>query len=114
MVLTQKTGDRKRNMQQQRQVVNCIGVSDMRGAIAALLFEDPAHLDIRHLWTRGRTSFFRVNWWTAVGTGVSRVSRSCFIPLEAVGGGWRIRNGDGDRCAAPPLAASGTRRECIL
>jgi hypothetical protein len=101
MLLSQNKG--ARNDVEEAPVRSFTPAGQMRAALAALLFDDPAHLDIRHLWTRGRTNFFRVNWWITESTGVRRVTRSRFIPLEEVGGGWRIRGSDGGRGGAPPM-----------
>jgi hypothetical protein len=66
-------------------------LTQMRSAIAALLFESPQRLDIRYLWTHGRGHFFRVNWWSASVAGGTRVVRSVFLRVEALGDGWRVQ-----------------------
>jgi hypothetical protein len=64
-------------------------VAEMRAAIGAALFEDPRELDIRFLWTRGRTSCFRVNWWTTH-CQEPRIRRSAFIRVEREPRGYRV------------------------
>jgi len=65
---------------------------EMRAAIAALFFELPQRLDTRYLWTYGRVSYFRVNWWSAAATGADarRIVRSAFVRAEELPDGWRI------------------------
>ena len=60
--------------------------AELRAVIAALFFERPGRLDIRHLWTTGRYSFFRVNRWSEQ---ASRIAYSAFIRVEALAAGWR-------------------------
>ncbi len=67
-------------------------LSEMHGAIAALFFEDPRALDARHLWTQGRRSYFRVNWWTTTAGEGSRVRRSSFVVVEREAHGYRVRD----------------------
>ncbi len=64
-------------------------VAEMRTAIGVALFEDPRELDIRFLWTRWRTSCFRVNWWTTLGQ-EPRIRRSAFIRVEREPRGYRV------------------------
>lgn len=64
---------------------------EMRAAIAALFFELPQRLDIRHLWTQGRLDYFRVNWWSTPATGARRIVRSAFVRVETLRDGWRIQ-----------------------
>ena len=66
-------------------------LSEVHRVIASLFFEDPAALDIRHLWTQGRLSFFRVNWWTTAGEEL-RVRRSTFVVVESEAHGYRVRD----------------------
>ncbi len=65
-------------------------VAEMRKAIGAALFEYPRDLDIRLLWTRGRTSYFRVNWWTVERVRGPHVRRSAFVRVEREPGGYRV------------------------
>ena len=67
------------------------GLRQMRTAIAAVFFEDPRQLDIRHLWVRGGSNFFRVNWWSSAIAGTRRIVRSAFVAVEACDGDWRVR-----------------------
>lgn len=67
-------------------------LSEMHGAIAALLFEDQRALDVRHLWTQGRLSYFRVNWWTTTAGEGPRVRRSNFVVVEREAYGYRVRD----------------------
>lgn len=59
--------------------------------VADHFFEHPNRLDVRHLWTSGDVSYVRVNWW-AESSGVSRISRSAFVRVEATHGGWQVRD----------------------
>lgn len=59
--------------------------------VANHFFEHPSRLDVRHLWTTGRVSFVRANWWTERG-GISRISRSAFVRVEATDDGWQVRD----------------------
>jgi hypothetical protein len=73
-------------------------IGEMRNAIGAALFERPCDLDIRLLWTRGGTGYFRVNWWTASSDRELRIRRSTFIRVERDPDGYQVRCDD-------PLAA---------
>lgn len=53
-----------------------------RRLIASAFFENEARLDIRHLWTKGDVSMFRVNWWTTTHAGEPRIFRSAFVAVE--------------------------------
>ncbi len=66
-------------------------IAGMRGAIAALLFEDPANLDIRHLWTRGSFAYFRVNWWTTAAHRELGIRRSIFLRVTCRRHGYEVR-----------------------
>ena len=68
-----------------------LDLSEMRAAIAALLFEVPERLDVRYLWTSGRLNYFRVNWWSPRNTEVRRIVRSVFVQVEVLPDGWRIQ-----------------------
>ncbi len=64
--------------------------AEMRWAIGAALFENPRDLDIHLLWTRGRTSYFRVNWWTVERVRGPHIRRSAFVRVECAPGGYRV------------------------
>ncbi len=66
-------------------------VADIGSAIAALMFENPADLDIRHLWTRGGVAYFRVNWWTTAAHREPRIRRSAFLRVTCRRHGYEIR-----------------------
>ncbi len=66
-------------------------LSEMRVAIADMLFELPERLDIRYLWTCGTLNYFRVNWWSMQDMDMRRIVRSAFVLVEALPDGWRIR-----------------------
>jgi hypothetical protein len=53
-----------------------------RRAIASAFYENEGRLDIRHLWTKGDVSMFRVNWWTNTHAGAPRIYRSAFVAVE--------------------------------
>ena len=58
-------------------------VGEYAEAIAAFFFELPQWLDIRPLWRRDATSFWRVNFWrTDTASGEERICRSAFIAVE--------------------------------
>ncbi len=103
MLLSQKKTERKRDVGEPP-LESFTRLPDMRAAIAAVLFEEPGRLDIRHLWTRGRMNYFRVNWWVTEARGVSRITHSSFIQLEAIASGWRIHRRTDGRGGAPPEA----------
>ncbi len=63
--------------------------AEMHAVIAAVLFENPRDLDIRLLWTRGATSYFRVNWWTTI-RGEPRIRRSAFLRVARAPQGYRV------------------------
>ncbi len=63
-----------------------------RQLIAAAFFENEARLDIRHLWTRGEVSLFRVNWWTTTHSGGPRIFRSAFVAVEQTPEGLVLRD----------------------
>lgn len=63
----------------------------LREVVASHFFEHPNRIDVRHLWTTGRTSFVRVNWWSE-NCGVSRITRSAFVRVEATDDGWVIED----------------------
>lgn len=65
-------------------------VPEMLTAIGAALFEDARNLDIRLLWTRGRTTYFRVNWWTVERVRGPHIRRSAFVRVEREPGGYRV------------------------
>ena len=57
--------------------------ADYAEAIAAFFFDLPRWLDIRPLWRRGATSFWRVNFWrTDMATGQEQIGRSAFVAIE--------------------------------
>jgi hypothetical protein len=66
-------------------------LDDMHAAIRAILFDSPERLDIRHLWTRGAISYFRVNRWSPASTGSPRIVRSSFVLVEGLDSGWRVQ-----------------------
>ena len=74
--------------------------AEMRAAIAAVLFENPRNLDMRLLWTRVWTSYFRVNRWTQRRNGEARIARSEFISVTQTPNGYRVRGGQPPRAAA--------------
>ncbi len=61
----------------------------LRRVVANHFFEHPSRIDVRPLWTRGRASFVRVNWWSELG-GISRITRSAFIRVEPTDDGWTV------------------------
>lgn len=63
----------------------------LRKVIANHYFEHPSRIDVRHLWTTGRVSYVRVNWWSE-SRGVSRITRSAFVRVEATDDGWSVRD----------------------
>lgn len=67
-------------------------LSEFRQAIAAAFFEDERAVDVRHLWTRGQHSYFRVNWWSASCAAAPRVRRSAFVMVETHAYGYRVRD----------------------
>jgi hypothetical protein len=67
-----------------------LAVSEMRAAITALLFESPADLDLRLLWTSGRTAYFRANRWKTVNNGRTSIRRSEFIRVTRELHGYRV------------------------
>lgn len=59
-------------------------LGDCRETIAARYFETSQRLDVRHLWTDGSISAFRVNWWKYDSlTGERWIQRSEFVVVEA-------------------------------
>ncbi len=81
-------------------------MEDMRAAIRAVLFDASERVDIRHLWTRGSVSYFRVNRWSAGIEGPARIVRSSFMVVEALDSGWRVRERHGPlRPGALPMAS---------
>ncbi len=69
---------------------DCERTVQMYTAIGAALFEDPRNLEIHLLWTRGRTSYFRVNWWSVERVRGPRIRRSAFLRVERGPGGYRV------------------------
>jgi hypothetical protein len=65
-------------------------VPEMYRAIGAALFEEPRDLEIHLLRTRGRTSYFRVNWWSVERVRGPRIRRSAFLRVERAPGGYRV------------------------
>lgn len=63
------------------------GIDPYREAIAAAFFEIGDRLDIRHLWTSGSISSFRVNWWTLPTDGHAAIRRSAFVQVERTDAG---------------------------
>ena len=58
----------------------------------------PGRMDIRHLWTRGETHNFRVNWWRLRPDSTDHhIAQSEFVTVDMV---------DGFAVARPPLAKS--------
>ena len=66
-------------------------LDDMRAAIGAVYFEDPADLDIRLLWTRGAVSYFRVNWWIVRADVNAHLRRSVFLRVTGGPDGYRVQ-----------------------
>jgi hypothetical protein len=83
-----------------------VDVAACRRAIADAYFEPEQRLDARHLWTRGRISFFRVNWWDVDARGASRIVRSAFVSIEHTDEGPQVR-GQSPRAAKHAVAAGG-------
>lgn len=75
------------------------GLHTYREAIAAAFFEYRDRLDIRHLWTRGSISTFRVNWWTLPTNGQAGIRRSAFVQVELTDAGLVVHDNT-FRCAA--------------
>ena len=63
----------------------------LRAAVADHYSESVARIDVRHLWTAGRVSFVRVNWWSER-DGVAVITRSAFVRVEATGDRWCVRD----------------------
>jgi hypothetical protein len=70
---------------------------EMRTAIAALLFENPSAVDIRHLWTQGKDAYFRVNWWTTASDHGPHIRRSVFVRVTSTPHGYAVHE---PRCRA--------------
>ncbi len=67
-------------------------ISHYKDAIADFLFELTRWLDIRPLWRRGETRFFRVNFWKSdVEVGEERIARSIFLAVEDTHDGLCVR-----------------------
>ncbi|MEW6253063.1 MAG: hypothetical protein AB1716_20685 [Planctomycetota bacterium] len=89
MLLAQETCEERRDPGRP-EAAAAPNTAEMSAAIAAVFFECPARLDTRHLWTDGRLSYFRVNWWT-VRDGATQICRSAFVVVQTDRHGWRIR-----------------------
>lgn len=67
-------------------------LSHYKDAIAEYLVEHTRWLDIRPLWERGDTRFFRVNLWkTDLSCGEQRIARSLFIAVQDTYDGLCVR-----------------------
>lgn len=75
------------------------GFQAYRDAIAIAFFENRHRLDIRHLWTRGRVSSFRVNWWALPTGGQPAIRRSAFVQVERTAAGLVVHDNTSRRAA---------------
>lgn len=66
-------------------------LSHYKDAIAEYLVELVQWLDIRPLWQRGDTRFFRVNFWKELPGGEQRIARSIFLAVEDTFDGLSVR-----------------------
>jgi hypothetical protein len=67
-------------------------IADRRRAVAAKFFEHVGRLDIRELWSRGDTSYFRVNWWKLQPVGEHRICESAFVEVRRTKHGFVVQN----------------------
>ncbi len=66
-------------------------LTEMRAAIAAVLFANARDLDIRLLWLHHPTTCFRVNWWTNSTQDGPRIRGSAFVRVTRLAGGYYVR-----------------------
>lgn len=68
--------------------------------IAAAFSHIRGRMDVKHLWTRGDVSYFRVNWWRHDWVaGEERVALSEFVAVEATEAGLSVLSRPGKRAA---------------
>ena len=67
-------------------------LSHYTDAIADFFVELPRWLDVRPLWRKANTRFFRVNFWrTDLSNAEERIARSVFVAVEDTFDGLAVR-----------------------
>ncbi len=74
--------DKSTEFDEQQDAMNHFVSCEFRRAIAAAFPGAIGKLEIRRLWSRGETSYFRVNWWTGFDGGNARIRASEFVAVD--------------------------------